>query len=86
MSIAEDFKKLKQDKEVAELAIKIRAEMEYCKRVLEEHLTSWDEDIKNVNWESIPEPIRAEGAIIKKKFQMLVDDLNTKHSEFLTLV
>ena len=86
MGIAEDFEKLKQNKEVAELAIKIRAEMEYCKRVLEEHLANWDEDIKNTNWESIPDSIKIEGAIIKKKFQMLVDDLNAKHSKFLTLV
>lgn len=85
MTTKEDFGTLKQNKEVAELAIKIRAEMEYCKRVLEEHLASWDEDIKNANWASVPESIKTEGATIKNKYKMLMDNLNANHSEFLTI-
>jgi hypothetical protein len=85
MGITEDFETLKENKEVAELAIKIRAEMEYCKRVLEEHLANWNEDIADANWASIPESIRTEGLAIKNKYQTLVDNLNANHSEFLTI-
>lgn len=85
MAIMEDFETMKQNKEVAELAIKMRAEMEYCKRVLEENLARWDADIANANWASVPDSIKTEGAAIKKKYQMLVDNLNANHSEFLTI-
>ena len=86
MTTTEDFGTLKQNKEVAELAIKIRAEMEYCKRVVEENLASWDADIKNENWASVPQSIKTEGTIIKKKYKMLVDNMNANHSEFLTIM
>lgn len=86
MTPTEDFKTLKHNKEVAELAIKIRAEMEYSKRVPEEHLTNWDKDIKNANWASVPEPIKTEGLAIKKKYKTLVDNLNANHGEFLTII
>ena len=86
MTTTEDFETLNQNKEVAELAIKIRAEMEYCKRVLEENLASWDEDIKNANWASVSNSIKAEGVAIKNKYKMLVDNLNANHSEFLTIM
>ena len=85
METAEDFETLKQNKEVAELAIKIRAEMEYCKRELEEHLARWDDDIANTNWASVPNSIKTEGTAIKKKYKMLVDNLNANHSGFLTI-
>lgn len=85
MAITEDFETMKQNKEVAELAIKIRAEMEYCKRVLEEHLARWDEDIVNANWTSVPDSIKIEGATIKKKYKTLVDNLNANHKKFLTI-
>lgn len=61
MTTTEDFKTLNQNKEVAELAIKIRADMEYCKRALEESLASFDADIANANWASIPQSIKTEG-------------------------
>lgn len=85
MTTTEDFETLKQNKEVAELAIKIRAEMEYCKRVLEEHLVRWDVDIANANWTSVPNSIKTEGAAIKNKYKTLVDNLKVNHSEFLTI-
>ena len=85
MTTKEEFETLKQNKEVAELAIKIRAEMEYCKRVLEENLANWDVNIANANWSSVPDSIKIEGAAIKNKYKMLVDNLNANHNKFLTI-
>lgn len=86
MTIKKEFETLNQNKEVIELAIKIRAEMEYCKRVLEENLASWDKDIAEANWQNVPDNIKTEGLAIKKKYQMLVDNLDINHKEFLTII
>lgn len=86
MTTTKDFETLKQNRDVAELAIKIRADMEYCKRVLEEHLANWTEDTKNANLDLVPESIKTERLASIKKYQTLVDDLDLDHSEFLTIV
>ena len=85
MSITTDFEQLYEEKTVAELAIKIRADMEYTLRVLEEQITGIDESIADVNFSSIPVSIRTEGANILNDFKTLRDHLNTAHSEFLTI-
>ena len=64
MTITTDFEQLHEEKTVAELAIKIRADMEYTLRVLEEQITLIDESIVDVNFSSIPVGIRTEGANI----------------------
>lgn len=85
MSITIDFEQLYEEKAVAELAIKIRARMEYTLRVLNEEITTIDESIADVNFSSIPVSIRNEGANILSDFKTLRDHLNTEHSEFLTI-
>lgn len=85
MTITTDFEQLYEEKTVAELAIKVRADMEYTLRVLEEQIASIDASIVDVNFSSIPESIRMEGANILNDFKTLRDHLNTAHSEFLTI-
>jgi len=85
MSITTDFEQLHEEKTVAELAIKIRADMEYTLRVLEEQIVHIDESIVDVNFSSIPVSIKTEGANILNDFKTLRDHLNTAHSEFLTI-
>ena len=85
MTITTDFEQLYEEKDVAELAIKIRARMEYTLRVLEEEIATVDECIAKTNFSSIPESIRLEGANILNDFKTLRDHLNTVHSEFLTI-
>ena len=85
MTITTDFEQLNEEKTVAELAIKIRARMEYTLRVLEEEITGIDESIADTNFSSIPESIRVEGANILNDFKTLRDHLNAEHSEFLTI-
>ena len=85
MTITTDFEQLYEEKTVAELAIKVRADMEYTLRVLEEQITSIDESIVAVNFSSIPVSIRTEGVNILNDFKTLRDHLNAEHSEFLTI-
>ena len=85
MTITEDFAQLNEEKAVAELAIKIRADMEYTLRVLEEQITSIDESISGTCFSSIPVSIRQEGANILGDFKTLRNHLNSAHSEFLTI-
>ena len=85
MTIATDFEQLNEEKTVAELAIKIRAGMEYTLRVLDEQITFADEAIADNNFSSIPVSIRTEGANILNDMKTLRDHLNTTHSEFLTI-
>ena len=85
MTITTDFEQLYEEKDVAELAIEIRAHMEYTFRVLEEEITTIDDLIAGTNFSSIPESIRLEGANILTDFKTLRDHLNTTHSEFLTI-
>lgn len=85
MTITTDFEQLNEEKTVAELAIKIRADMEYTLRVLEEQITSIDDSIADVNFLTIPVSIRTEGANILDDFKTLRDHLNSAHSEFLTI-
>ena len=85
MTITEDFEQLHEEKTVAELAIKIRADMEYTLRVLEEQIAGIDESIVDVSFSSIPVSIRTEGANILNDFKTLRDHLNAEHSEFLTI-
>lgn len=85
MTITTDFEQLYEEKTVAELAIKIRADMEYTLRVLDEQITSINAVIADVNFSSIPVSIRTEGANILGDFETLRDHLNTEHSEFLTI-
>jgi hypothetical protein len=85
MTITTDFEQLYEEKTVAELAIKIRADMEYMLRVLEEQIVSIDASIVDVNFSSIPVSISTEGANILGDFKTLRDHLNTAHSEFLTI-
>jgi len=85
MTTTEDFAQLHKEKTVAELAIKIRADMEYTLRVLEEQIEGIDKSIKGTSFSSIPVDIRTEGANVLKSFKTLRDHLNTEHSEFLTI-
>lgn len=85
MTITTDFEQLYYEKDVAELAIKIRARMEYTLRVLEEEIATVDEAIAETNFSSIPASIRLEGVNILNDFKTLRDHLNTTHSEFLTI-
>jgi uncharacterized protein YPO0396 len=85
MTITTDFEQLNEEKTVAELAIKIRAGMEYTLRVLEEQITSINDSIADVDFSSIPVSIRTEGANIMDDFKTLRDHLNAEHSEFLTI-
>jgi len=85
MTITEDFAQLNQEKTVVELAIKIRASMEYTKRVLDEQITSIEESIASGDFSSIPIGIRTEGADILNDFTTLRDHLVNAHSEFLTI-
>lgn len=85
MTLTEDFEQLEEEKNIAELAFKIRADMEYTLRVLEEQITSIDESIEGENFSSIPVSIRTEGANILNDFKTLRDHLNAEHSEFLTI-
>lgn len=86
MTITTDFKQLNQEKDVAELAIKIRADMEYTLRVLEEQIASIEESIKDAKHASIAKTLRTDGANILKKITALRDDLQKNHSEFLTIL
>ena len=85
MTITTDFATLKHEKDITELAIKIRADMEYTLRVLEEQTASIDTSIAGENFSSIPESIRTEGANILSDLKTLRNHLKTKHSEFLTI-
>jgi len=85
MTITTDFEQLHEEKAVAELAIKIRAAMEYTLRVLEEQITTIDESIVDTDFSSIPVDIRTEGANILNDFKTLRDHLNANHNEFLTI-
>lgn len=85
MTITEDFEQLYEKKTVAELAIKIRADMEYTLTVLEEQITTIDELIADVNFSSIPVGIRTEGANILDDFKTLRNHLNADHSKFLAI-
>jgi hypothetical protein len=85
MTITTDFAQLNEEKAVAELAIKIRAGMEYTLRALEEQITSADEAIADNDFSSIPVSIRMEGVDILDDFKTLRDHLNSAHSEFLTI-
>jgi hypothetical protein len=85
MTITEDFAQLNEEKAVAELAIKIRADMEYTLRVLTERITLIDNAIAGTNFSSIPIGIRTEGANILNDFKTLRNHLNAAHSEFLTI-
>lgn len=85
MTITEDFEQLKEEKDVAELAIKIRAAMEYTLRVLEEQIFSIDESIAGKRFSSIPVSIRIEGIDILNDMKILRDHLANEHSEFLTM-
>jgi len=85
MTITEDFEQLKQEKEVAELAIKIRAGMEYTKRVLDEQIQFAEDAIAEEDFSSIPASIRTEGANILADMRTLRDHLVSAHSEFLTI-
>lgn len=86
MTLTEDFEQLNSEKDIAELAIKIRADMEYTLRNLEETIVSIDNSIAETNFASIPTSIKTEGANILNDFKTLRDHLNTEHSEFLTIV
>ena len=85
MTITTDFEQLNQEKAVAELAIRIRADMEYTLRMLEEQITHLDESIADTDFSSIPISIRTEGANILNDFKTLRDHLNAEHNEFLTI-
>ena len=85
MTITEDFEQLYEEKTVAELAIKIRADMEYTKRELDEHIISLEGLIASGDFSSIPVGIRTEGADILDDFTTLRDHLVAAHSEFLTI-
>ena len=85
MSITTDFEQLYEEKTVAELAIKIRADMEYTKRVLDEQITFIEVSIASGDFSSIPVGIRTEGANILGDFTTLRDHLVSAHSEFLTI-
>ena len=85
MTITTDFEQLNLEKDIAELAIKIRADMECTLRVLEEQITLIDASIAGANFSSIPLSIRTDGANILNDFKTLRDHLNTEHSEFLTI-
>ena len=85
MTITTDFEQLNQEKDIAELAIKIRAGLEYTKRVLDEQIASADIDIAGQDFTSIPESIRTEGANILNDMKTLRDHLVNNHSEFLTI-
>ena len=85
MSITEDFTTMKHNKDVAELAIKIRAGLEYTKRVLDEQIALADEAIAEKDFSSVPESIRTEGKNILDDMRMLRDHLSSKHKDFLTI-
>jgi hypothetical protein len=85
MTITTDFKQMNQNKHIAEMAIKIRADMEYTLRVLDEQISHIDESIAGKNFSSIPDSIKIEGANILNDFKTLRDHLNSAHSEFLTI-
>ena len=85
MTITKDFATMKQEKEVAELAIKIRAGLEYTKRVLDEQIAFADDAIAENNFSSIPESIRTEGKNILNDMRTLRDHLASAHNEFLTI-
>jgi len=85
MTITTDFEQLYVEKEVAELAIKLRADMEYTHRVIEEQISTIDDSIANTDFSSIPIDIRVEGVAVLSDFKTLRDHLNTEHSEFLTI-
>lgn len=85
MTITKDFEQLKQERDVAELAIKIRAGLEYTKRVLDEQIASADADITGTDFSSIPESIRIEGLNILNDMKTLRGHLVNEHSEFLTI-
>ena len=85
MTITEDFAQLHEEKAVAELAIKIGADMEYTNRVLDEQIISIEGAIASGDFSSIPIGIRTEGANILGDFTTLRDHLVSAHSEFLTI-
>ena len=85
MTITEDFEQFNREKAVTELAIKIRADLEYTLRVLEEQIDSIDSSIASADFSLIPIGIRTEGANILSDFKTLRDHLNNTHSEFLTI-
>lgn len=85
MTIITDFEQLNQEKDVAELAIKIRADMEYTLRVLDEQILSINNSIAGENFSSTPVSIKIESQNILGDFKTLRDHLNSAHSKFLTI-
>ena len=85
MTITTDFEQLNEEKDVAELAIKIRANMEYILRVLDEQIESIDEAMKDVKHAAMTETLRTEETNVLKKIKALRDDLRNNHGEFLTI-
>lgn len=67
MTITTDFDILNEAKAVTELAIKIRADLEYMLRVLEEQITSIGESMKQTEHTSIVVDISTEEDAITDK-------------------
>lgn len=85
MTLTTDFEELNEEKAVAELAIKIRADLEYTLRVLDEQIATIDESTKDENHAIISETVREEEANVLKKVKALQDDLQMNHTEYLTI-
>ena len=85
MIITTDFATQYKNKDVAELAIKFRAELEYTKRVLDEQIEKTEKVMADKHYADVPKSIRDEGAIILSELKATRDKMVKDHNEFLTI-
>ena len=85
MTIATDFTTQHNNKNIAELAIKFRANIEYTKRVLDEQIDITEKVLIDKHYADIPASIKNEGTVILNEMKAFRDKLEKDHSEFLKI-
>ena len=85
MTITTDFETQYKNRDVAELAIKIRAGLEYTKRVLDEQIETTEKAIADKHYADVPKSIKDEGVLILNELKACRNKMIKDHSEFLTI-
>lgn len=85
MTSKEDFDRLKADKQIAEIAIDIRSNLEYTFRSITEQMMQADMIINGGEFDTIPENIKSESIDIMTDVKALISKLNKDHKDFLTI-
>lgn len=78
-----EFEQLNRNRDVAELAIKMRSSFEYCLRVLDEVILSNENVTTQHSYSTIKHELTDESTVIIGKITELRDYLRGEHGEFL---